>query len=79
MYLLEVFSKWRQWEIEVWHDRASETRLEGRSEMRARVRSGSSGSSCPEQERATVTPRKEGLCQEPLRSPSQGRAAPLPS
>lgn len=52
-------------------------RQEGRSEVLAWVRSGSSGNSCPGQERARTIPRKDGLCQELPGSQSQDRAVLL--
>lgn len=61
------------------HDREPETRQEGRSEVLTWVRAGSSGSTFHGQERARTTPGKDGLCQEPPRSQSQGTAAPFTS
>lgn len=61
------------------HNREPETSQEGRSEVLTWGRAGSSGSSFPGQERARTIPGKDGLCQEPPRSQSQGRAAPFTS
>lgn len=62
------------WRWKSRHDRGPETTPEGISEVPAWVRSESTGSCCPGQERARTTPRKGSLCQEPLRSRTQGRA-----
>lgn len=50
-------------------DRGSESRQEGRGEVLAWVRAGSSDGPCLGQERARTPSRKDGLCQELLPSP----------